>query len=69
VKPGLTGLWQVLGRKDLPLRDSIEYDFYYIRNWTIWLDLQILIQTLLVVLRRRWGRLSGTGFPDKPASP
>jgi lipopolysaccharide/colanic/teichoic acid biosynthesis glycosyltransferase len=30
---------------------------YYIRNWTIWLDLQVLAQTLLVTLRRRWGLL------------
>ncbi len=53
VKPGITGLWQVLGRKDLPLRENIEYDFYYIRNWSIWLDLTILLKTVPVVLGGR----------------
>jgi exopolysaccharide biosynthesis polyprenyl glycosylphosphotransferase len=53
VKPGITGLWQVLGRKDLPLRDNIEYDFYYIRNWSIWLDLTILLKTIPVVIRAK----------------
>ncbi len=52
-KPGLTGLWQVLGRKDLPLRDNIEYDFYYIRNWSIWLDMSILLKTVPIVLGGR----------------
>ena len=53
VKPGITGLWQILGRKDLPLRDNIEYDFYYIRNWSIWLDVAILLKTIPIVI---WGR-------------
>ncbi len=53
VRPGLTGLWQVMGRKDLPLREHIEYDFYYLRNWSIWLDLSILIRTVGVVLTGR----------------
>ncbi|MGQ9733011.1 MAG: sugar transferase, partial [Candidatus Zipacnadales bacterium] len=53
VKPGLTGLWQILGRKDLPLRDNIEYDFYYIRNRSLTLDLVILLKTIGVVLRGR----------------
>lgn len=53
VKPGMTGLWQILGRKDLPLRDNIEYDFYYIRNRSLLLDLVILVRTVGVVLRGR----------------
>lgn len=53
VKPGITGLWQILGRKDLPLRDNIEYDFYYIRNWSIWLDLTILLKTIPAVIRAK----------------
>jgi len=52
-KPGITGLWQIMGRKDLPLRDNLEYDFYYIRNWSIWLDLTILLRTLPAVLSGR----------------
>jgi exopolysaccharide biosynthesis polyprenyl glycosylphosphotransferase len=52
-KPGLTGLWQVLGRKDLPLHENIEYDFYYINNQTLLMDLMILIKTIPVVLLGR----------------
>lgn len=48
--PGLTGLWQILGRKDLPLRDNIEYDFYYIRNQSLLLDLAIFLRTIPVVI-------------------
>jgi exopolysaccharide biosynthesis polyprenyl glycosylphosphotransferase len=48
--PGLTGLWQILGRKDLPLRENIEYDFYYIRNQSLLLDLAILLRTLPIVI-------------------
>ncbi|MDI9582735.1 MAG: sugar transferase [Acidobacteriota bacterium] len=53
VKPGLTGLWQILGRKEMPLRDNIEVDFYYILNWSIWLDLTILLKTIPAVLGGR----------------
>jgi exopolysaccharide biosynthesis polyprenyl glycosylphosphotransferase len=53
VKPGITGLWQILGRKDLPLRENIEYDFYYIRNRSLVLDLVILLKTVGVVVRGR----------------
>ncbi len=53
VKPGLTGLWQILGRKDLPLRENIEYDFYYIRSRSLLLDLVIVLKTASVVLRGR----------------
>lgn len=50
VKPGITGLWQVLGRKDLPLHENIEYDFYYIKNRSIFLDIVIIAKTFLVIL-------------------
>ncbi|MDD5109709.1 MAG: sugar transferase [Patescibacteria group bacterium] len=46
VKPGLTGLWQILGRKDLPLHDNLEYDFYYVNNQSLLLDLEILVRTV-----------------------
>ena len=49
-KPGLTGLWQIMGRKDLPLHESLEYDFYYIKNQSLLLDLVILIKTIPVIL-------------------
>jgi len=50
VKPGVTGLWQILGRKNLPLQSNLEYDFYYIQNQSFLLDLVILIRTIPVVL-------------------
>jgi len=51
VKPGLTGLWQILGRKDLPLHKNLEYDFYYINNQSFILDLVIILKTIPVVIR------------------
>lgn len=51
-KPGITGLWQILGRKDLPLQENIHYDFYYIKNRSIMLDLMILLKTIPAVLKR-----------------
>ncbi len=49
VRPGITGLWQVSGRSDLTYEDRVRLDMHYIRNWTIWLDLQLLFQTIPVV--------------------
>lgn len=53
VKPGLTGPWQVSGRSDLGYEERVRLDMNYIRNWTIWLDLQILLQTIPAVLKGR----------------
>jgi exopolysaccharide biosynthesis polyprenyl glycosylphosphotransferase len=53
VKPGLTGLWQVSGRADLSYDDRVRLDMFYIRNWTIWTDLQLLFQTVPTVIFRR----------------
>lgn len=50
VPPGLTGLWQIAGRKRLPLHQNLEYDFYYIRNWSLILDMEIILKTLPSVL-------------------
>jgi len=50
VKPGMTGLWQVSGRSDLAYDDRVQLDMYYVRNWTIWMDFQILLQTLPAVM-------------------
>jgi len=47
VKPGITGPWVVAGTAVDSLEAEIRLDLYYIRNWTIWLDLQILLQTIL----------------------
>jgi len=53
VKPGITGLWQILGRKDLPMHQNLQYDFYYIRNRSLALDTSILLRTAGAVLSRR----------------
>jgi exopolysaccharide biosynthesis polyprenyl glycosylphosphotransferase len=53
VRPGLTGLWQVSGRSDVTYDERVRLDMHYIRNWSIWLDIQILFQTIPAVLRRR----------------
>jgi len=53
VKPGMTGLWQVSGRSERGYEIRIRLDLWYIRNWSIWLDLVILIRTVGVVLGRR----------------
>jgi Undecaprenyl-phosphate galactose phosphotransferase WbaP len=50
VKPGLTGLWQVSGRNAVNCRDRVRLDSYYVRNWSPWLDLNILARTARVVL-------------------
>lgn len=50
VLPGLTGLWQVSGRSDLSYEERVRLDSYYVRNWSIWLDLVILLRTFLAVL-------------------
>jgi exopolysaccharide biosynthesis polyprenyl glycosylphosphotransferase len=50
VPPGLTGWWQVNGRSDRPMHLHTEDDLYYIQNYSIWLDIQILVRTVWVVL-------------------
>jgi exopolysaccharide biosynthesis polyprenyl glycosylphosphotransferase len=52
VKPGLTGLWQVSGRSDLTWEESIRLDLSYVENWSLTMDLAILVRTLNVVVRR-----------------
>jgi lipopolysaccharide/colanic/teichoic acid biosynthesis glycosyltransferase len=49
-KPGITGLWQVEGRSALPFDEAVRLDIKYIREWSLWLDFKILIQTPWVVL-------------------
>jgi lipopolysaccharide/colanic/teichoic acid biosynthesis glycosyltransferase len=53
VKPGITGLWQVSGRSDISYQARVQMDMYYIRNWSIWLDLQLIWRTIPCVLSRR----------------
>jgi Undecaprenyl-phosphate galactose phosphotransferase WbaP len=51
VKPGLSGLWQISGRSETSYEQRVLLDSYYIQNWSIWLDIWIIIQTFSVVLR------------------
>jgi exopolysaccharide biosynthesis polyprenyl glycosylphosphotransferase len=51
--PGITGLWQVNGRSEVPFHDMVRLDLHYIRNWSLGLDLEILLRTIPVVLTSR----------------
>ena len=53
VLPGMTGLWQISGRSNLSFDDLVRYDFYYLDNWSIWLDISILAKTIPAVLAQR----------------
>ncbi len=51
VKPGITGLWQVSGRSDVTYTERVKLDMHYIRNYSIWMDISILWQTIPSVIR------------------
>lgn len=51
VRPGLSGLWQVSGRNDLDYETRVMLDTWYVRNWSLWLDIYILARTFRVVLK------------------
>jgi exopolysaccharide biosynthesis polyprenyl glycosylphosphotransferase len=53
VKPGMTGLWQISGRSDMPYKERVKLDMYYIENWSLWNDIVILIKTFFVILFRK----------------
>jgi lipopolysaccharide/colanic/teichoic acid biosynthesis glycosyltransferase len=53
IKPGVTGMAQVAGRSDLDFEDEYKLDLYYIENWSLWLDIQICLKTILVLFRKR----------------
>jgi lipopolysaccharide/colanic/teichoic acid biosynthesis glycosyltransferase len=53
VLPGITGLWQVSGRSDISYEERVRLDMYYVRNWSLWLDFQLLFQTIPAVLKSR----------------
>ncbi|MEA1879400.1 MAG: exopolysaccharide biosynthesis polyprenyl glycosylphosphotransferase [Campylobacterota bacterium] len=52
VKPGITGLWQVSGRSDTDYEYRVKTDKWYVLNWSLWLDIVILIKTIKVVLQK-----------------
>jgi exopolysaccharide biosynthesis polyprenyl glycosylphosphotransferase len=53
VMPGMTGLWQIAGRSHLSFDDLVRLDFYYLENWSIWLDISILLKTVPAVIAGR----------------
>jgi lipopolysaccharide/colanic/teichoic acid biosynthesis glycosyltransferase len=52
VPGGLTGLWQVSGRSETSYRQRVDYDRFYVDNWSVWLDFCILFRTIGIVLSR-----------------
>lgn len=53
VKPGITGLWQVSGRSDISYDQRVQLDSYYVRNWSLWRDISILLLTVPALLQRK----------------
>jgi exopolysaccharide biosynthesis polyprenyl glycosylphosphotransferase len=53
VKPGMTGLWQIFGSSRIPMHEMVKIDYIYGANWSLWLDLRILLRTIPYVLGRR----------------
>jgi undecaprenyl-phosphate galactose phosphotransferase len=51
VRPGITGLWQVSGRSDTDFKTRVKLDVIYVLNRSLWLDIVILLKTILVVLK------------------
>jgi exopolysaccharide biosynthesis polyprenyl glycosylphosphotransferase len=50
--PGITGLWQVLGRTSIPFEEMVKLDYLYVTNWSLWGDIRLILRTLPVVLKR-----------------
>jgi exopolysaccharide biosynthesis polyprenyl glycosylphosphotransferase len=53
VRPGMTGLWQIFGSSRIPMHEMVKIDYIYGANWSLWLDLKILLRTIPYVLARR----------------
>jgi exopolysaccharide biosynthesis polyprenyl glycosylphosphotransferase len=51
--PGLTGSWQVLGRTQIPFEEMIKLDYLYVTNWSLWMDVRLILRTVPVVISRR----------------
>jgi len=52
LKPGITGLWQVLGRSEIPFEDMVRLDYLYVTNWSMWHDLRLICRTVPAMLNR-----------------
>ncbi len=53
VRPGVTGLWQVSGRNNVSYDERVEMDAWYVRNWSIWLDIVIILKTIPALMSKR----------------
>lgn len=53
VRPGMTGLWQIFGSSRIPLPEMVKIDYLYGANWSVWLDMKVLLRTVPYVLHRR----------------
>jgi lipopolysaccharide/colanic/teichoic acid biosynthesis glycosyltransferase len=51
LRPGMTGLWQVLGRSEIPFDEMIQLDYMYVTSWSLWLDCRLLLRTIPLVLK------------------
>ena len=55
IKPGITGLWQVLGRSEIPFEDMMRLDYLYVTNWSMWHDIRLLCGTVPAILNGERG--------------
>jgi lipopolysaccharide/colanic/teichoic acid biosynthesis glycosyltransferase len=55
LKPGMTGLWQVLGRSDIPFEEMVKLDYMYVTGWSLKTDLRLIARTFPVAFGRRKG--------------
>ena len=60
LKPGITGWAQVLGRDVLPIEEKVKLDYFYLKNFSLFLDLKIIFKTILVVLKKKGNVEGGT---------
>jgi exopolysaccharide biosynthesis polyprenyl glycosylphosphotransferase len=55
IKPGITGLWQVLGRSDIPFEEMVKLDYLYVTTWSLWQDVRLILRTLPAIAAARGG--------------
>src|SRR5207302_5999501 len=55
LKPGITGLWQVLGRSDIPFEEMVKLDYLYVTSWSLGTDLGLIVRTLPALFTNRPG--------------
>jgi lipopolysaccharide/colanic/teichoic acid biosynthesis glycosyltransferase len=51
--PGMTGVWQVMGRTNIPFEQMVMLDYLNVANWSLWGDVKLILQTVPVILTRR----------------